>query len=424
MNPLSKKFAIPSQYQRDFESKALAWANKFSHFAFLNPSPSQIPYGTFPRLLAVGDSNEIEFHTGVFDKLKQVYDGQNGWFFGHLAYDLKNEVEHLQSENPDHLKNKLASFFRANYLIHFHHNTVLIEGEESDSIFQQIIETKPNKSAQYQLDIKPRTSKDTYLQNVEAIKNHILEGDIYEMNYCMEFYADHAYIDPIGTYLSLNAIAPSPFSVLVKQADEWLICASPERYLKKEGLQLISQPIKGTIKRDRDPLKDQQNKEALLQNEKERAENLMIVDLVRNDLARSAKTGHIKVEELFGIYSYSHVHQMISTVISELDPESHPIDALKMAFPMGSMTGAPKIKTMELIEHYENFRRGLYSGTFGYLDPQGNFDFNVVIRSVLYNSFTQKLSFSVGSAITYDSDAELEYQECLLKSSHIRQILG
>jgi len=425
MSLITKEYTLEPQNREAWIAKALAWANSFSHFSYLNPSETKSLYGGFPHLLAVGSQSAIDNRqTYIFDSLKAIYDQNSGWLFGYLSYDLKNEVEDLSSQNPHHTHFKKASFFQADHVIHFSDQSIKIESEYPDLVFQQIIEAEAIQETNYQLNIKQRTSKESYLQNVEKIKNHILEGDIYELNYCLEFYADQVEIDAIGVYLSLNQIAPAPFSVLMKQDHEFLICASPERFLKKEGNKLISQPIKGTAKRDVNPVIDNQNKASLLANEKERAENLMIVDLVRNDLARTAKTGSVKVEELFGIYSFSHVHQMISTVSSELKPENNPIDALKMAFPMGSMTGAPKIKSMELIEQYEDFQRGLYSGTFGYINPQGDFDFNVVIRSILYNSASKKLSFSVGSAITYDSDAEAEYQECLLKSNHIRQILG
>jgi para-aminobenzoate synthetase component 1 len=154
------------------------------------------------------------------------------------------------------------------------------------------------------------------------------------------------------------------------------------------------------------------------------AENLMIVDLVRNDLAKSSKPGSVKVEELFGIYSFKQLHQMISTVSSIKRENVDPVEVIKNAFPMGSMTGAPKIRAMELIEKYETTKRGVYSGASGYFTPEMDFDFNVLIRSIFYNDTANKLSFQVGSAITYDADPEYEYKECLLKAKAIFEILG
>jgi len=240
----------------------------------------------------------------------------------------------------------------------------------------------------------------------------------------MEFFAEQALINPISVFQKLNSLSPMPFASLYKLEHKYLICCSPERFLKKSGSRIISQPIKGTARRDVDPKKDEQIKEELQNSEKERAENMMIVDLVRNDLAHSSKPGTTKVEEFFGIYTYNQVHQMISTISSELKDGLAFTEAIKNAFPMGSMTGAPKIKAMELIETYEESRRGLFSGAVGYITPEQDFDFNVVIRSVLYNAATKYLSFQTGSAITYDSVAEKEYEECLLKAKAILQVLN
>ena len=240
----------------------------------------------------------------------------------------------------------------------------------------------------------------------------------------MEFFAENVSLDPVSTFWSLNDASPMPFAGFYKWEDRYLLCASPERFLKKEREVLISQPIKGTIRRGRTPAEDASLQKRLLLDEKERAENMMIVDLVRNDLRRSCGTGTVRVEELFGVYGFQHVTQMISTVTGKLRPECDVVDALKGAFPMGSMTGAPKIRAMELIEQYEKTRRGLFSGSIGYILPNGDADFNVVIRSMQYHAATGYLSFSVGSAITYDSDPAREYKECLLKARAILQVLG
>jgi para-aminobenzoate synthetase component 1 len=202
------------------------------------------------------------------------------------------------------------------------------------------------------------------------------------------------------------------------------LSASPERFIKKSLNKLYSQPIKGTVRRAQDDAEDEKLKSALLASEKERAENLMIVDLVRNDLAKSSETGSVEVTELFGRYSFKQVHQMISTVSSTIIDGLNPVTAIANAFPMGSMTGAPKVMAMQLIEQYENSKRGLYSGAIGYFAPNEDFDFNVVIRSIQYNEERQYVNFEVGSAITIDSHAEQEYEECLLKASAMLRALG
>ncbi|UOQ71128.1 anthranilate synthase component I family protein [Hymenobacter cellulosilyticus] len=239
---------------------------------------------------------------------------------------------------------------------------------------------------------------------MEAIREDILNGEVYELNLCQEFYAETVALEPVGTFLRLLEASPTPFAGFYKWHDRYLLCASPERFLQKKGPQLISQPIKGTIRRGATPGEDERQRQLLLHDEKERAENLMIVDLVRNDLARVAQTGSVQVPELFGLYSFRHVWQMISTVQAQARPDLGLVDMLRATFPMGSMTGAPKIRAMELIEHYERTKRGLYSGSLGYVTPAGDFDFNVVIRSLQYRAGTGYLSFQVGSAITYDSD--------------------
>jgi len=243
------------------------------------------------------------------------------------------------------------------------------------------------------------------------------------MNFCQEFFAEGVRIDPLSMFDRLNQHSKAPFSAYYRLRDRYLLCASPERFLKKEGAKIISQPIKGTIRRGGDPKEDLGLKNQLASSEKDRSENVMIVDLVRNDLGRSCKAGSVEVEELFGIYGFNQVWQMISTVKGELEEGEDGIDAIRRAFPMGSMTGAPKVRSMQLIEEYEQSKRGLYSGAVGYIRPDGDFDFNVVIRSLLYNAADQYLSFQVGGAIVFDSVAEKEYEECLLKAKGILDVL-
>ena len=253
---------------------------------------------------------------------------------------------------------------------------------------------------------------------------HIHKGDMYEANFCMEFFAENAIINPLEKFQKLNKISKAPFSVFFKNNKQFLLSASPERYLKKAGDKIISQPIKGTSKRFSDMNQDEESKQNLENDAKERAENIMITDLVRNDLSHTAQKGSVKVMELCKIYSFLQVHQMISTVTSKLDPQYSPIDVLKTTFPMGSMTGAPKISVMKIIENLEETKRGLYSGAVGYFTPEGDFDFNVVIRSILYNQENKYVSFSVGSAITAQSVPEKEYEECLLKAKAMSEVLS
>jgi para-aminobenzoate synthetase component 1 len=296
--------------------------------------------------------------------------------------------------------------------------------DEMESDYEEILKLPlSDLAASREINIQQRISKESYLGKVSKMLEHIHLGDIYEANFCMEFYSEDALIHPLEIYQKLNTISEPPFASYFKNKEHYLMCASPERYLKKEGNKVLSQPIKGTAQRFFDDELDAQAKFELSSNPKERSENIMIVDLVRNDLSKTATKGSVTVEELCEIYSFKQVHQMISTVISEVEPTIAPIEIIKTTFPMGSMTGAPKISAMNIIENLEETQRGLYSGSIGFFMPNGDFDFNVVIRSILYNAENKYLSFSVGSAITSLSIPEREYDECLLKAKAMFEVL-
>ncbi|MCU0422992.1 MAG: anthranilate synthase component I family protein [Bacteroidia bacterium] len=343
------------------------------------------------------------------------------WIGLALSYELKNSIENLTSAHPDYIGFPLITAFVPKEVVAINHQLQVIAGEA-------LVERWLNQSSGFEpAQLSPiipisKVMREQYLQHIEAIKQHIIEGDVYELNYCMEFYA-HTEVCPLSLYDLLSQKSPVPFGGFFNWGERSLMCASPERFLCKSNGRIYSQPIKGTAPRLLNIKDDEQQKHNLFNSEKERAENLMIVDLVRNDLARTAITGSIRVDELFGIYSFPQVHQLISTVSSIPDENVHLVDIIKHAFPMGSMTGAPKIMAMKLIEQYENTARGLYSGSIGYINPQGEFDLNVVIRSLQYNTRNHYLSFEVGGAITYDSVAEEEYNECMLKAKAMMQVL-
>jgi len=349
-----------------------------------------------------------------------------------MTYDLKNELEDLTSENFDGIRMPALHFFQARWVLALKEDQLEIhylEQENNDEdvnvLVDQILSTQVDQvEASLVPNIQHRISKEEYVEAIKALKNHIRLGDIYEVNFCQEFYAENTRIDPLETYRSLREVSPTPYSCYYALGDKFLLSASPERYIKKQGSKIISQPIKGTAKRGKTLEEDNQIKEFLFSDPKERAENIMIVDLVRNDLSRTAAKGSVKVEELCGIYTFPQVHQMISTVVSELKEDTHFVDCIKYSFPMGSMTGAPKVRAMKLIEKYEVTKRGLFSAAVGYITPEADFDFNVVIRSIQYNAKDDYLSFMVGGAITMQSDPEKEYEECLLKAKAIKQVLG
>ena len=400
-------------------------------------------------IIAVDFSREIIIANSenALEKLQGFINQGNDWFFGYLSYDIKNEIEKLASENFDGLCFPLLHFFVPKVVLKFDGDSIdviyddeFISEEEALAIF--MIATASNKSNIYfneleqtnylnprdgigdKVFIQSKISKQEYINSVNILKQHILKGDIYEINFCQEFFAENTIIAPVKIFEKLNLISQAPFSAYCKLGKNYVLCASPERFLQKNGDNLIAQPIKGTIKRSSIKIEDDLLKMELKNSEKERSENVMIVDLVRNDLARLAQPGTVTVDELFGVYSFNQLHHMISTINCKLKTDTSFTDIIKCTFPMGSMTGAPKVSAMKLIESIESSKRGLFSGTIGYISPEGDFDFNVVIRSILYNSENKYLSFMVGSAITDKSVPENEYEECLLKANAMIKALA
>jgi para-aminobenzoate synthetase component 1 len=412
-----------------FKSQLLLWSQQFREVVFLDSNDYPSKYSSFDCVLAVDSftSLQTDYHN-AFEDLKQYQQQSKDWLFGYLSYDLKNDTEDLYSTNFDGLEFPDLFFFQPKKLFFLKGNQIEIHylylcDDELESDFHDIINCKLQTKNHKPLDIKQRISKESYLSKVRSMLEHIHRGDIYEANFCMEFYAKNATIDPSNIYQKLNSISKPPFATFFKNNQYYLLCASPERYLRKEENKVISQPIKGTAKRYSDSVLDENSKKELSENPKERSENIMIVDLVRNDLSHTATKGSVEVEELCGVYTFKQVHQMISTVISKVESTIPPIEILQTTFPMGSMTGAPKISAMKIIEELEETKRGLYSGALGYFTPTHDFDFNVVIRSILYNAQNKYLSFSVGSAITAQSIAEQEYEECLLKAKAMFEVL-
>lgn len=399
-----------------------------------NENDNNKKYITSSKLIALGATQELCINNSqnALSDLQKFYDQKKGWLFGYITYDLKNEIEQLGSANTDKIDFPALQFFSPKVVLQIENENVsvfydddFVSEKEAKNAFEIAFseETLKKPSDSTKIEIQSKITKAEYLHSVEKLKEHIRKGDIYEITFCQEFFAENVLLNTADIYKKLNAISGAPFSAYCKFGTNYLMCASPERFLQKRSNRLISQPIKGTIKRSNNLEGDEQLKTELLNNTKERSENVMIVDLVRNDFSRIAKKGSVKVDELFGIYSFKQVHQMISSISCEIDSSVTFTEILKALFPMGSMTGAPKISAMKLIEEYESTKRGLYSGAVGYISPNGDFDFNVVIRSILYNSENKYLSFMVGSAITDKAEAELEYEECLLKAKAMFEVL-
>jgi para-aminobenzoate synthetase component 1 len=415
---------------KDFKTQLVSWAQQYEEIVWLDSNQRLHSHATYDAVLAVDAFTGIQTDAlNGFEKLKDYQEVTKDWIFGYLSYDLKNDIEPLSSENFDGLNFPDLYFFQPKKLFLFKDKSVTIkylncicDEVESDlvtiSSFSKTAESKVSNN----IKIESRVSKASYIEKVTAMLSHIKRGDIYEANFCQEFYAI-AQLNPLETYFSLNSISQTPFATFLKNGNQFLLSSSPERFIKKEGSVITSQPIKGTTRRSDNSNEDEDLKFALKNDQKERSENIMIVDLVRNDLSKIAKKGTVKVTELCEIHSFKQVHHMISTVEAEVLPTVSAVGVIAAAFPMGSMTGAPKISAMTIIEELEETKRGVYSGAVGYFSPQGDFDFNVVIRSILYNASNSYVSFSVGSAITSKSTPEKEYEECLVKAKAMRSVL-
>ena len=413
--------------------KLLLYKSQLLNYISVLDSNNKSNYNSLPAdyinydLIAGVDALEVlNFDSYSFNALQNFHDKHKDWLFGYLSYDLKNEVEHLTSNNNDGIKADSLSFFIPKYVLLLKGNTLEVKSYESKADCQQFLDCQQLdwKDISNVVQLKPRVSKEKYLEKIGVIKKHIQRGDIYELNYCQEFFSEQVILNPQHVFLQLNKNSKTPFASFLKLNDLNVMCASPERFIKKSGNKIISQPIKGTRKRGKDLNEDNVLRNELVESEKEISENVMIVDLVRNDLSITASKASVKVEELCGIYTFKKVHQMISTISSKVDDKIFFSQILKSVFPMGSMTGVPKLRAMELIEQLEEFKRGIFSGAIGYITPQGDFDFNVVIRTILYNATTKYLSVAVGGAITIKSDANEEYEECLVKVRPIFEVLN
>lgn len=420
-----------SESHADFQDQLLLWTQRFTAVSFLTSNmyafPGPPPH-TYQNLVACDAVEELDYCPNYISELSNFHQRNRDWIFGHLSYDLKNQLEELPERSDDRVGFSKARFFVPRHLFIRKNSQWLYLPHASvanpEQVLKDIVHTEVVDSMISPVHLKMRTSKAGYLRAFETVRKRLQRGDIYEMNLCQEFYAENTVVDPVSVFRKVNAYAETPFSAFYRNDERFLLCASPERYLSVQGSEVLSQPIKGTAKRHPDQQMDKAEFERLKNDPKERSENVMIVDLVRNDLSRNATRGSVHVPELFGVYSFKSVHQLISTVRAELPSDKTVFDVTRSSFPMGSMTGAPKISAMKVIDEVEDFQRGLYSGSVGYVDPDGNADFNVVIRSLLYHRTTGYLSLPVGGAITIQANAEQEYDECLLKAEAIRNLLG
>jgi para-aminobenzoate synthetase component 1 len=404
------------------KQKMLNWLRRFNIFCFLDSH--DYPGRRFDWLLGAGARRIVDaagLHNGALDAFLRT----ERWAFGHLAFELKHASFGINDVLPDPVGFPALQFFAPEIILWAEGDALHIEAENPDAVWRQLQEEAVLESGSHRpVQMEPTLSRAAYLDTLHALLRHIHRGDCYEINFCQEFHARAAELDPFGVYARLSGLSPTPFGGFYRLEDRFLLCASPERFLCKEGDRLLTQPIKGTARRQlQDPVADAALREGLRASVKERAENVMVVDLMRNDLSQVCVEGSVHVPELFGLYTFPQVHQMISTVAGTLRQGTQFTDILEASFPMGSMTGAPKKRVLELIRRYEPTARGLFSGSIGYFH-EGDFDLNVVIRSLLYNSSSGYLSYQVGSGITGYCNPEAEWEECRLKAMALERALG
>ena len=415
MKRFSKSYSLKNKDL--FVKKIVNFSSDQSHFTLLNSNDS---FDDYELIIAYGAESFLQSSKNSLKKIDKYIDKVNDWIFGYLSYDLKNEIENLTDLNKD--------VFNLPNLYFYQPKVIWLIKEEKAEIYS-LDEKNLNEdwdhinSIDYKdciekssVDLITRTSKEEYVRKIKNIKQRILQGDCYEMNYCFDMYSKNKTINPYKTYIKLNDYTRSPMSTFFKLNQLYLLSSSPERFIKRVNKKIISQPIKGTAKRGLDSKEDEKIKYTLLSSPKELSENHMIVDLVRNDLSRVAEKGSVKVKNLNKLNTFKRVHQLISTIEAEIDVKTKFSKIITGMFPMGSMTGAPKIESMNIIDEYESTKRGLYSGSIGYIKPNKDFDFNVVIRSIIYDELMKEINVSVGSAITFKSDPESEFEECLLKA--------
>lgn len=407
----------------------LDWLRRFNICCFLDNQGYALQPNRHECIAGAGAISVMPIReSSLLPEMDAFISRENDWIFGHLGYGLKDEIMGDCPAGADRVGFQAAFFFVPLYVLNMREGVVEIGSmdEDHDQVFAAISSFGPVvEKPEFDAQLRPRVERREYLDTIAALQQHIHRGDCYEINYCQEFYAERVKLDPWAVFSELMRISPAPFAAFYQIDDSYLLCASPERFLARTGDRLISQPIKGTMPRDlADRAQDEGLKTMLRESPKDRAENVMVVDLVRNDLSRVCREGSVRVDELFGIYTFPQVHQMISTISGQLENEVSFARIVEACFPMGSMTGAPKRKVMELIDCYERVPRGIFSGSVGYITPAKDFDLNVVIRSIMYNAASGYVSYMAGSGITAASDPAAEYEECLVKARALRASLG
>lgn len=400
----------------------------FDYFTLLETGIKNQHKKNYEFIAGIGAKRTFHLNENHLDTIDEFLNNSTDeWKFIQLNYNLfKSIFLELKSNHHQQFDFDLLTIWIPETVVILKDNELIIYGDynliEAALSAKDICISSENKNKNNTLIKHVNFSE--YQVQFNKIQNYLKRGDIYEINYCIPYFIKTEELDAINIYSKQKNKSPAPFSAFIKCKNDYLLCASPEQFIKKTGQTISCFPMKGTIKKTGDIQQDELLKAQLLSSEKERAENVMIVDLTRNDLSKIAEKGTVSVKELFGIYEFTQVYQMISTIEAQIKEKTSFSAILKALFPMGSMTGAPKLNAIKIIDEVECFSRELFSGSVGYIDPNGDFDFNVVIRSILYNSDKQEALIAAGGAITVQSNAVDEYNECLLKANVNLQLLG
>lgn len=348
---------------------------------------------------------------------------------GHLTYGYKDQLEPLESRFEDGFSWPASQWFVPRWVVEWEGEEAWLHAHEADAEAGLALVERMRlggSAADQAQDLQWRTTlnREEYLQHARALMAHIQRGDLYEVNYCIAHEVECTGFDPFISFNRLLSTTDAPFAGFLRLQNRFALCASPERFLSFDGNRMRGEPMKGTRPRGLDPAEDERLRMELEADPKERSENIMAVDVMRNDLSRVAMPGSVRVTSLCEVRSYPRVHQLVSVIEGERGAHFSAFDAVRAAFPMASMTGAPKIRAMQLIDAHESQARGLYSGTLGFFTPDGMADLNVAIRTALFDSATGRLSIPTGSALTAACDPEAEWEECQVKFRSVANALG
>lgn len=408
-----------SAQENALKKRLLAWASQYPYCAYLDTCGTWVDhYSQYDFLIAVADEN-----AECIQDWNALQQADQEWCFGALSFDLKNKFEPgLKTDSPAAVPFSDLCFFKAQAMVWKRKGSDQIEFTGTEPLWES--QELPVSEVKVKGKLASNFTREEYLATIQRLREHIRDGDCYEINLAQNFTLEARVEQPAALWRQLTKVSPTPFAAYLRLHDVHVLCASPERFLQLQGPQLVTQPIKGTSVRSRDKVEDRKLAAELRNSIKEQAENVMIVDLSRHDLYRSAVVDGVKVPHLFEVQSFAKVHHLVSTIVAEKSPGISAHVALSNTFPPGSMTGAPKFRTCELIDQYEPHARGIYAGSIGYFKPGGDFDLNVVIRSMVYDARRELISYHVGGAITWDSDPEKEYEETLVKAQAIREVLN